>query len=322
MLEKTCQICDNKIDNQAFSFQDYHLGLPDTFAYFQCSECGCLQKEQLQDDNSQFYPNDYYSFSHDDRTTFSSKAKWMIRDIRNTYYRTGKGWLGSLINLILPCKSVETLTKANPQLNWNILDAGCGSDALVLQYLASQGYKNLTGIDPYLQSEMIERGPIKIYKKELHELSDRFDLISFNHSFEHISDQKNTLLHSRKLLKDSGIIIMRIPTVDSYAWEHDKGLWPNLDAPRHLFLHSIKSITKLADQCGLKIESKYHDQTAFPFWGKKLYENNIPLHSKKMSHRIIQLTLRVFYSLAYYKKVKQINATSQGDLVALVMKKK
>ncbi|MFP4417032.1 MAG: class I SAM-dependent methyltransferase [Chitinivibrionales bacterium] len=322
MSESACRICGNRQRIQSFSFPDYHLGLPDRFSYFQCGECGCLQKKDLKEETSKFYPEDYYSFSYDYRTTVGSKIKWAIRDIRNEYYRTSRGKLGALIHQILPCASVQMIAKVNPPKDWHILDVGCGSDALMLQYLASQGYEHLTGIDPYISNDMIELGPITIYKKELCDLSNGYDLITFNHSFEHIADQKKNLQHSRDLLKPSGKILMRIPTVSSYAWERYGELWPNLDAPRHLFLHSIRSLTLLAEQSGLTVEARYYDSTSFQFWGKKLYEKGLPLNSKKPMHRIIQAAFRLFYSLLYYKKVKQLNESSQGDTVALILKRK
>jgi SAM-dependent methyltransferase len=46
------------------------------------------------------------------------------------------------------------------------------------------------------------------------------------------------------LLACKGIIVVRIPAVSSYAWERYGVAWMQLDAPRHFFLHSPKSMTR------------------------------------------------------------------------------
>lgn len=315
-----CKICGNSAGNTPYSFSDYHLGNGRKFAYFQCAQCGCLQKENLDEDTSQYYPNNYYSFSDDDHTKISSKVKWAIRGVRNSYYRTGKGIMGALIHRALPCDSIAMIHKINSPQDWKILDAGCGSDALMLQYLSSKGYNNLTGVDPFICSDT-QRGNAHIFKKSIFDVTEKFDLITFNHSFEHMREQKETLVHCRQILNDSGLLVLRLPTVSSSSWENDKELWPNLDAPRHLFLHSVNSISILLNNSGFNVNSLYFDSTSFQFWGKKLYQLNIPLISKKGTDRLIALMLRFFYSYVYYKKVEWLNKSSQGDSIVLIAKK-
>lgn len=321
MSVQKCCICGNDAGNVAFSFYDYNLGNSEKFSYYQCSSCECLQKENPEEDNSRFYPVNYYSFAKDDQTTLSSKAKWWIRNIRNKYYRTGKGGLGKLISRILPCGSISMIHKVNPSIESKILDVGCGSDALMLQYLSSQGYRHLTGVDPYIGSDHLQTGSAHIYKKVLTDVSGKFDLITFNHSFEHMCSQKEILLHCRAILEDSGRLVITVPTVDSYAWRTFKEFWPNLDAPRHLFLHSVKSMAFLAGKCGFTIEKTYRDSSSFQFWGKKLYEKNIPLFSSSKYHRIMRFVLRLFYSIAFHKKVTYLDQNSQGDVLIAVLKK-
>ena len=62
------------------------------------------------------------------------------------------------------------------------------------------GFKDLMGVDPYMEGDVID-GNVKILKKTIHELPDdqKFDLIMSNHSFEHISDQLKTLSKISKI---------------------------------------------------------------------------------------------------------------------------
>lgn len=56
----------------------------------------------------------------------------------------------------------------------------------------------------------------------------------FHHSFEHIADPFETLCSVRRLLS-SGTCLIRIPIVDSWAWENYGVNWIQIDAPRHFF---------------------------------------------------------------------------------------
>ncbi|MDO5576430.1 MAG: class I SAM-dependent methyltransferase [Fibrobacter sp.] len=272
--EPVCQICSNSTKNTLYAFKDFHLGNNNTYSYFQCDKCGCLQKRELFEEHGQYYPENYYSYAKDDRTTLLSKIKWGIRDIRNAYYRNGTGFLGKLIHAILPCMSIAMVEKCKPQKSWKILDIGCGSDALMLQYLSQQGYSYLFGVDPFIAKD-IQIGNAKIFKKSVLDIDEQFDLITLNHSFEHMPNPHEILEHCKKILSKDGRILLRIPVVDSFGWEHYGEYWPNLDAPRHLFLYSTKSLELLVQKFNLQIEKKWYDSTAFQFWGAEIYKKGL-----------------------------------------------
>jgi len=91
------------------------------------------------------------------------------------------------------------------------LDVGCGAGSL-LYCLKVLGFKNLVGVDPFISREVID-GDIKILKRTIHELpnNQKFDLIIFNHSFEHIPDQLETLKKVRELLSENGVCSLGCP---------------------------------------------------------------------------------------------------------------
>jgi len=319
MNTQKCAICNNTAGNTVFSFRDLHFGTNVYYKYFQCVKCQCLQKCSTDENHVQYYPDNYYSYARDDRLSFSSKVKWMTRDIRNEYYRNGKGVIGNWIHIVLPSMSVAMIERANPEKSMKILDVGCGSDALMLQYLSSQGFVNVFGVDPYITHD-INIGQAIILKKRVQDIQDKFDIITLNHSFEHMVDQYEVLSHCKKILTENGRIILRIPTVSSYAWESFKEYWPNLDAPRHLFLHSDKSIKLLINTCGLKVEKNINDSTAFQFWGAELYKKGFALHQKTPFFKYIKLMYRIYYSITKRSIVEKLNANHQGDTVALFLK--
>lgn len=317
--QQTCRICSNSTGNTLYTFKDFHLGNLKTYNYFQCSKCGCLQKCELFEEHVQYYPENYYSYAKDDRTTLVSKIKWVIRDVRNTYYRNGSGFSGKLIHAILPCMSIAMIEKCKPEKTSKILDIGCGSDALMLQYLSQQGYTHLSGVDPFIQKD-IQIGNATIFKKSVLDIDDQFDLITLNHSFEHMPNPHEILKHCKKILSKNGSILLRIPVVDSFAWEQYGQYWPNLDAPRHLFLYSTQSIELLVKEFDLKIEKKWYDSTAFQYWGAELYKKGYALHQKVVLFPLLKLLYRVYYSIAKLNAIERLNEQAKGDTVAFLVR--
>jgi hypothetical protein len=66
-------------------------------------------------------------------------------------------------------------------------------------------------------------------------------------------------------------IVVRIPIVASDAWEKYGIALVQLDAPRHFFLHSPESMSRLARAVGLRVVRVVYDSTEFQFFGSELY---------------------------------------------------
>jgi hypothetical protein len=98
-----------------------------------------------------------------------------------------------------------------------------------------------------------------------------------HHAFEHMADPQAMLAAVAQRLAPGGLCLIRIPIVPSEAWERYGVDWVQLDAPRHLFLHSLQSLALVAQQAGLHLYRHFCDATAFQFYGSELYRRDIPL---------------------------------------------
>jgi hypothetical protein len=58
-----CRICGNPVGNREYVAREMMFGLRDSFVYFQCAECRCLQIAEFPADMSRYYPASYYSCS-------------------------------------------------------------------------------------------------------------------------------------------------------------------------------------------------------------------------------------------------------------------
>ena len=149
-----------------------------------------------------------------------------------------------------------------------------------------------------------------------------YDFIMMHHSLEHIPDQINTFQHISRLLKKEGIALIRIPVSNSFAWKQYRMNWVQLDAPRHLFLHSENSINILATSNGLKIKKIIYDSLGFQFFGSELCERGILLQDHKLYLK--KNGTKIFSKLQLYnwkKRSKELNKNKTGDMCCFYLSK-
>ena len=315
MVNIKCRICDNEDDNTVYEAKEMMLGLRDKFTYFQCSECECLQISEIPENMSRYYPENYYSFHLPTPKSSNKSIKNLITKIRNKSALYNNGVLGKLISKFYPNKMLQLLSRAKLTVNSTILDVGCGNGSLLF-ILREMGLENLLGVDPYNKEDIEYDNGLKITRKTIHELDNKWDFIMFHHSFEHLADPFETLQSVSRLLNTGGTCLIGVPTVSSYAWEHYRENWVGLDAPRHFFLHSAKSITILAEKLNMVVDNIVYDSTDFQFWGSEQYIRDIPLADARTHSIFSKRDL-----LVYKQKAKELNLKNQGDTCAFFLRK-
>lgn len=315
MNETSCRICLNKSKNKLILAKEMMLGKMETFDYMLCDVCGCLQICNIPKNLSNYYPSNYYSFELVDEKFLSNQPRKFLRNSKNSYSVFKKGILGNLLNFFSPNSAYDFLSKLNLTKASSILDIGSGN-GMFLYGLKSIGFDNVIGIDPFIKKNIKYKNNLEILKKTIFQLKGKYDLIILNHSFEHMSDHSNILKKVSSLLNNKGVCVIRTPTVDSYSWEFYKENWVQLDAPRHLLIHSLKSLKFLLKKHNMKIFDFYNDSTSFQFWGSEQYKKNIPLYSKKSY--LLNPSKSIFENTdikKFEKKAKSLNKKKKGDQV-------
>lgn len=275
-----CRICGNTRHNRTFSVREMMFGTGEEFPYIECNHCGCLQLAQVPADLTRHYPVDYYSFAGDPEQPVSSSVERWMRRRRDRYAVQGRGLSGKLIENRFPDPGLRALRECRYSLSSRMLDVGCGSGRLVYS-LRELGYLNVLGIDPYLESDIEYDNGLRLLRRSINEMAGPWDVIMFHHVFEHLSDPAEALRSVRRLLAPSGTAIIRIPIAGSHAWAQYGADWVQLDAPRHIFLHSVDSMRALINDAGLRLQRIEHDSTAFQFWGSEQYRLGIALRSER-----------------------------------------
>jgi len=276
VTECSCEICANKNDNEILQVREMYFGTKEEFDYLKCSECGCLQLINSPSDLSRYYPQNYF--------TYNQKTENILKSLLNRFRdKAAMGEQNFVGNILLKVLGEPTYIKrlrvANVGFNDKILDVGCGK-GILLYKMKQSGFLNVMGLDPFIDETIVYKNGLKILKGDLAEIQGRYDFIMFNHSFEHMKKPFEIIRNVNKLLNEGKFLLLRIPVCDSYAFKHYKNNWCSLDAPRHLFLHTKKSIKLLADKSGFKIEKISHDSRSWQFWGSEQYSKNISLLEK------------------------------------------
>ena len=316
-----CKVCGNSENNKEFKIREMMFGFRNEFTYFECSKCGCLQIVEIPRNMEKYYPSDYYSFKNTDKSR--NFLKQILKAKRDKYTIFKKDFVGKIISRKYPNMLFDMISKIEINYNTKILDVGCGAGNF-LYSLSKIGFKNLVGVDPYLR-ESTKEGYVKIYNKSIRELpgNQKYDFIIFNHSFEHISKQLQTLTKVYKLLSEGGVCLIRIPIKTDYIWNCYGINWVQIDAPRHFFLHTLKSFELLVKKSGLSIQDIVFDSTEFQFWGSEQYKKNIPLLAENSYSKNPDKSIFTKKEIEKFKKrAKDLNIRKQGDQVAFFLTKK
>ena len=254
-----CRVCGSEGAFRSYLVREMMNGTRDEFEYFACDKCLCLQIAEVPANLGDYYGNAYYSM-HDKRINKES-------DFNSPITNSEK-----------------------------VLDVGCGIGAWLYEQ-AEKGHDNLYGCDPFIEKDIQYGDRAYIWKCDITEVNGdgTFDAVRMRDSFEHVDNPEEVLEKAKKLIKDDGVIMMTIPTYPNIAFDLFETHWYQLDAPRHIILHSLLSLKYLADNCGLIISKVEYDadetqiiRSFFYQHGISYYETTGELVSKYFSDKEIE----------------------------------
>jgi 2-polyprenyl-3-methyl-5-hydroxy-6-metoxy-1,4-benzoquinol methylase len=312
-MMRPCWICENVQGNKSHIAREMMFGFRDEFEYLECISCGCVQIATIPDDLSKYYPDNYYSMKKIRSRSKNPIQRFVLRQ-RAQHQLGDRNVLGWLIARAgRPRDYFDWLRRGGVRLDSEILDVGCGSGSFLVK-LKRHGFTRLSGIDPFLGEDIEYGDGLHIQKKALAEVDGRFDFILLNHSFEHMRDPLSALVEIRRLLNPDGCALLRMPYADSYAWRKYRTHWVQLDAPRHLILHTGKSMRILSEAAGLRLSDITFDSTEFQFLGSEQYLQDIPLIDPRSFLENPGNSLFTSTEIgSFSKKAVELNLQGEGD---------
>ncbi|MFC4212087.1 class I SAM-dependent methyltransferase [Pedobacter lithocola] len=305
-----CKICNSPFADN-YLVKEMMFGFRDQFTYNQCSACNCLQIDKFPDNIDKYYPAYYYSFNAD--TAPLKRQPFFKRLIANIRIK-------KLLNDNRPV--LRYLKPIKPKFSDRILEIGCGKGKQICD-LFNLGFENIEGVDKFIPKEIDHGFGVKILKKDIKDLTpNSYDLIIMNHVLEHMPQQQDVLRGCLKLLRDNGCLMIAIPII-AEAFNIYKENWVQLDAPRHFFLHTVKSMKILAEQTGFEIRSKLFDSLSFQFTASELYKRDIELFPE--SNERCAYPFEKYFSKEeienYQKQAIKLNSEENGDTAVFYLYK-
>ena len=311
-----CAICGNEQNNKPYILKEMMFGYKDEFKYFECGDCACFQIDKIPENMDKYYPHDYYSFNQGtEKPLKRSYFKQLQYDHLSGHKPSTLGAIASF--------------KYNPKIyHWfknmgvenkamKILDIGCGNGTLLKQ-LYQVGFTDLTGVDPYVEKDVIYNQNLKIQKTTIFEINEQFDIIMTHHSLEHMDRQMDVINRIHQLLRPGGKLLIRIPVMSERLFQKYGINLVSLDPPRHFFIHSIKSIKMLLSNAGFAIKKIVYDTELFDIISSEQYLRDISLHNSRSY--IVNKKNSVFSKreINQFKKFSQeLNENQDGSTVAL-----
>lgn len=311
-----CRICGSTNIDAPILVPETMFRTGEEFGYHRCFNCGCLQIVEMPSEMDRYYPENYYSYSLP-ATGASQWLKTKVRAFLSHYgprqFFEGCDWWAA--------GDRRSLREAGISRSARILDLGCGSGGLIAS-LRDIGFRNVIGADPYISSEIIHRNGVRVLKCEAGEIEGEFDVVMMHHSLEHVRDQRAVVNNIVRLLVPGGYCIIRIPTIDSWAWEEYGIEWVQLDAPRHFYLHSRASIVRLLETAGLHVITIADDSFSYSLLGSEKIRRGQPVIDRETGNTDFALVLPEDLIAWAPERARQLNRSGRGDSIAVHARKK
>jgi SAM-dependent methyltransferase len=299
-----------------------YFGFRDTFEYFQCAECGCLQIAEFPENLSKYYPREYGAYKLHEKIHEHKFIRFLKRKKLENSLGINNNPLGLLLNLVIDKGFVRYLKPTHITIDSSILDVGTGHGSRLIG-LKKKGFENLTGIEPFIDEDIEYDIGVRVYKKNLSEAEGQYDMVMLNHSFEHMPDPLGAMKDIYRLLKNGRTALIRIPVADSYAWEKYRTNWMAMDPPRHFFLHTNKSMKILAEKSGFVITDVIYDSKDFQYAASEQLLKDIPLQAPNSYYLNRKLSVFKRSELKKFAKMaKELNQTKRGDTACFYLYKK
>lgn len=132
-----------------------------------------------------------------------------------------------------------------------ILDIGCDR-SFFLDSIRRFGFE-VTGIELSLKARSyVENIGIKVFSK-INEVNQTFDIVTFWHSLEHISQPLLLLNELKEKVNKNGLLFIRVPAFDCFWRKIFQSKWIWFQPVNHLFHFSVESLNNLLTIAGYEV---------------------------------------------------------------------
>jgi len=239
MAETNCNLCGADDTALIYTERDRWLGLPGSFRLVRCRRCGLayLNPRPAPEDMAFYYPATYGPHS----TVPEDEAS--LLSYLNHARKYGK--------------RTAVIRSARPQ-GGRLLDIGCATGSF-LHVMGQSGSWEVCGVEPNADAAHYarDRFGLDVVEGTLRDarFSDaRFDVVTMWDVIEHLHDPRSTLLEIHRILKPEGMLVVSTPNLASWDAAFFGRHWTGLDAPRHLYVFSPRTLQQLLRRTGFECQ--------------------------------------------------------------------
>lgn len=231
----SCNLCGSHKSTQHLVRADLNIGLEGRFRLVECEECGLVYQRPRPTigEFGSLYPPGYDQYPPNETSTIGRFEKNYGLDKR--------------IRLIQ--QYVE---------HGKLLDVGCATGSFLAR--ARELDWDVAGIEPSPAASEYARGTRKldVHTGTLDSFpfpTEKYDVITMWNVIEHIPNPGQALKKTAELLKPEGLLVITTPRLGS--WEHRVfgEAWIGYELPRHFFVFSSETLSRLLNQSGFFIHA-------------------------------------------------------------------
>ncbi len=302
----SCDLCGADNSAPLIQARDYRYGHPEMFNIVKCQHCGLiyLNPRPIAESVLERYKEDYIPNEKIDNLKRS--REFFKKILGPLWYRIGGSYGVS-----------DTKVKGR------FLDIGCAKGD-VLEAARDMG-ADVYGIE--LNPEFVKICKDKNLNVRCGTVEDSacpdnyFDIIWMSQIIEHLPSPRNSLKEIGRILKPGGRLCIFCPNRGSYLSKLFGKYWHGWHIPFHYYAYTKETITKLATECGFKVE-RLSATTPYHFFSVSLKSmlfgdrNNEPMQRAKF---INSLLFGAPVSLIF--RVLDLVLRDKGDCLKVVLTK-
>jgi 2-polyprenyl-3-methyl-5-hydroxy-6-metoxy-1,4-benzoquinol methylase len=241
--ETNCNLCGANDAELVYVEKDRLMGLPGSFRLVRCRQCGLMyvNPRPTFEEMGKYYPEEYGPY----RVPKENQSSWIAQlDHSYGYWKRAR------------------LIQAAYPTGGRILDVGCATGEF-LRMLGRVGPWEAHGteVSPDAAKYARECHGLDVCSGELadaHYPDSHFDVITIWDVLEHVHDPTSTLAEINRILKPGGLAVVRVPDVSSWDARLFGRHWVGLDAPRHIYVFSVETLSALLRKTGFETRSLRH----------------------------------------------------------------
>lgn len=227
----SCSVCGSKA-KRLFRTSDINQKMADLeFDYYRCNSCGMIFIEQIPENLSLFYGDNYAAYQELD----------FLQNVQIANQEQGKL---EVVNEHGCGKNMLEIGPGSGSFSFFAKLDGYEIDVIEMDKGCCEYLKNTIGVNNVIHT-------VDIFTAMKH-IKKQYDVIVLWHVFEHLTNPWRVLEAVSKALAFHGIVVIATPNPESIQFRFFKKYWKHVDAPRHLSLIPMKVLENKAMALGLK----------------------------------------------------------------------